>query len=67
MDVHIIGPMVRFIFKEYIEDKIMSIEPRGCNYRTMNKKEGKALKYLKSYRDIVIKEADEGSAFWCGN
>lgn len=48
MDVHINGPMVRFIFKEYIEDKIMSIEPRGCNYRTMNKEEGKALKYLKT-------------------
>ena len=62
MDVHIIGPMVRFIFKEYIEENIMSIEARGCNYRTMDKEEGKALKYLKNYRDIVIKEADKGSA-----
>ena len=34
----------------------------GRNYGNLTMEEGNALRKLKSYRDIVIKEADKGSA-----
>ena len=50
------------MFFRYTPLKVISIKKEGQNYRNFSGDEIRALKDLKGYRDIVIKEADKGSA-----
>jgi hypothetical protein len=40
----------------------LAINERGSNFSNLSSEEQEALKNLKKYRDIVIKEADKGGA-----
>lgn len=50
------------LFLRNLEERALSLKEEGNNYSNLDKEERHALKNLKSYRDIVIKEADKGSA-----
>ena len=56
-----VDPVLDLILKN-LEERISFIEERGYNFRNLSKEKRKALKDLKGYTDIVIKEADKGSA-----
>ena len=50
------------IYLKHLEAKVGEIEERGRNYSNLSSDEQDALRKLKGYRDIVIKEADKGGA-----
>lgn len=50
------------LFLRNLEERFLSIEERGQNYGNLDREECCALKNLKNYSEIVIKEADKGSA-----
>ena len=50
------------VYLKGLEDQILSLSEDGRNYGNLTMEKGKVLKKLKSYGDIVIKEADKGSA-----
>ena len=45
-----------------LEEEVMSVSPEGKNFSNLSSSEQLSLKQLKSDRNIVIKEADKGSA-----
>ena len=45
-----------------LEKEVMSVSPEGKNFSNLSHFEQLSLKQLKSHRNIVIKEADKGSA-----
>ena len=50
------------VYLKHLEAKVEEIEERGRNYSNLSSHEQDALRKLKSYRDIVIKEVDKGGA-----
>ena len=45
-----------------LEERVLAINERGSNFSNLLKNEQEALKNVKKYHDIVIKEADKGGA-----
>ena len=56
-----VDPIVEVCLKG-LEDRIPSLSEVGKSYGNLTMEEGKALRKLKSYTDIVIKEVDKGPA-----
>ena len=56
-----LDPVINVYLKQ-LEARVGEIDERGRNYSNLLSDEQDALKRLKGYRDIVIKEADKGGA-----
>ncbi|CAB3999233.1 Hypothetical predicted protein [Paramuricea clavata] len=50
------------LYLSKFEERVLAINERGRNFSNLSSEEQEALKNLKKYRDIVIKEADKGGA-----
>lgn len=50
------------VYLSNLEERVLSIKADKRNYSNLSKEENLALKNLRSYKDIIIKEADKGSA-----
>ena len=59
--VNELDPVINVYLKQ-LEARVGEIDERGRNYSNLLSDEQDALKRLKGYRDIVIKEADKGGA-----
>ena len=59
--VNELNPVINVYLKQ-LKARVDEIDERGSNFSNLLSDEQDALKILKSYRDIVIKEADKGGA-----
>ena len=59
--IHIYDPVLEN-YLSLLEKEVMSVSPEGKNFSNLSPSEQLSLKQLKSDRNIVIKEADKGSA-----
>ena len=50
------------VYLRKLEERVLAINERGSDFSNLLKNEQEALKNLKKYHDIVIKEADKGGA-----
>ena len=56
-----VDPAIELYLSKF-EERVLAINERGSNFSNLSSEEQEALKNLKKYRDIVIKEADKGGA-----
>ena len=56
-----VGPTIE-VYCSKLEERLLAINTEGRNYSNLSVEEIKALRNLKNCRDIIIKEADKGSA-----
>ena len=56
-----VDPAIELYLSKF-EERVLAINERGSNFSNLSSEEQEALKNVKKYRDIVIKEADKGGA-----